>query len=60
MTIWVLGIGLKVVQVYWTHGATTVYVSAKKGRSNNLIKTGARVLINFGSPLATKLTYKMR
>ncbi len=36
-----------------------LYASAKKGISNT-VSRGARVLKNFGAPLATKFTYKMR
>ncbi len=36
-----------------------LYASAKLGISNTLSR-GARFLKNFGAPLATKFTYKMR
>ncbi len=48
MTDWVLCIGLR------------SYVSLLGLYASNTVNGGARVLKNFGAPLATKFTYKMR
>jgi hypothetical protein len=43
--------------VYRTHGAT---ICISEVGISNTVSRGARVLKNFGAPLATKFTYKMR
>ncbi len=45
------------MKVYRTHSAT---ICISEVRNIQYCKPGARVLKNFGAPLATKFTYKMR
>jgi hypothetical protein len=36
------------------------YIEFFRSKKSNTVSRGARVLKNFGAPLATKFTYKMR